>query len=302
MEVCLSMPTRSDATGGKHAFLVMAHKDDEVLHTLMRVLDDERNDIFIHMDAKSGWEENRLLASVSKAGIFLVPRIRVTWGGYSQIACELSLLNSAVSKGHYSYYHLLSGQDLPIKSQDQIHSFFDSCGNKEFIRFENHNRDYRRRIGGHVIWNTFGISKSQVFLRKMDGLLSSLLQCFRKPARDLELMKGDNWFSITDGLARYLVKNASSIRSVFWDSMCGDEIFLQTEVWDAGSRFRYFRAPGDQSNDAIMRLIDWGADESPRVLGIADLDRIRNSRMMFARKFDSEIDSDIVKAIEAMVG
>ena len=50
----------------------------------------------------------------------------------------------------------------------------------------------------------------------MDDLLSSLLQCFRKPARDLELMKVDNWFSITVGLARYLVKNASSIRSVFW--------------------------------------------------------------------------------------
>lgn len=76
------MSTRVDATVGKHAFLVMAHKDDEVLHTLMRILDDERNDIFIHMDAKKGgWDEHRLLASVSKAGIFLVPRIRVTWGG-----------------------------------------------------------------------------------------------------------------------------------------------------------------------------------------------------------------------------
>lgn len=52
MEVCIPMPTRSDATGGKHAFLVMAHKDNEILHTLMRALDDERNGIFIHMDAK----------------------------------------------------------------------------------------------------------------------------------------------------------------------------------------------------------------------------------------------------------
>lgn len=50
-----------------------------------------------------------------------------------------------------------------------------------------------------------------------------------------------------------------------------------------------------------MRLIDWGLDESPRVLRITDLDSIRNSRMMFARKFDSEIDCDIVKFIEAMV-
>ena len=30
----------------------MAHKDNEILHTLMRALDDERNGIFIHMDAK----------------------------------------------------------------------------------------------------------------------------------------------------------------------------------------------------------------------------------------------------------
>lgn len=44
-----------------------------------------------------------LVGSFSKAGIFLVPRIRITWGGYSQIACELNLLNSAVSRGHYSY-------------------------------------------------------------------------------------------------------------------------------------------------------------------------------------------------------
>lgn len=191
--------------GDKHAFLVIAHKDDETLRTLLRTLDDPRNDIFIHMDAKNKrWDEENTLASVSEAGIFSIPRISVTWGGYSLIACELGLLSAAVAKGHYSYYHLLSGQDLPIKSQDKIHSFFDSCGGKEFVRFENHNRDYRRRIGGSVIWNTFGKSKSQVLLRKANGYLSRILQCFSKPAKDLELMKGDQWFSITDGLARSL--------------------------------------------------------------------------------------------------
>lgn len=99
----------------------------------------------------------------------------------------------------------MSGQDLPIKSQDRIHSFFDSCGGKEFVRFENHNRDYGSRIGGHVIWNAFGKSKTQIFLRKVDSLLARLLQLYRKPAEGLKLMKGDNWFSITDELARYIV-------------------------------------------------------------------------------------------------
>lgn len=289
-------------TGCKHAYLVMAHKDDETLRTLLRTLDDPRNDIFIHMDAKNtGWDENRALASIDKAGIFFVPRISVTWGGYSQIACELGLPNAAVDKGRYTYYHLLSGQDLPIKSQDRIHSFFDSCGGKEFVRFENHNRDYGSRIGGHVIWNAFGKSKTQIFLRKVDSLLARLLQLYRKPAEGLKLMKGDNWFSITDELARYIVENASLVRSVFWDSMCGDELFLQTFAWNTGKRFDFYRMPGEDNTDGIMRMIDWGEDESPRVLSMDDLDSISDSKMMFARKFDFEIDSDIVRAVEQLV-
>lgn len=289
-------------TGGKHAFLIMAHKDDETLRTLLRTLDDPRNDIFIHMDSKNiAWDENSVLTSISKARIFPVPRISVTWGGYSQIACELSLLNAAVAMGHYSYYHLLSGQDLPIKSQDRIHSFFDSCGGKEFVRFENHNRDYRSRIGGHVIWNASGKNKSQVLLRKVNGLLARLLQCYRKPVKGLKLMKGDNWFSITDKLARYIVENASLIRSVFWDSMCGDELFLQTFAWNAGKRFDFYRMPGEENADGIMRMIDWGEDESPRVFSMDDLDSIRDSKMMFARKFDFGFDSDIVRAVEQLV-
>lgn len=75
-------------TGGKHAFLIMAHKDDETLRTLLRTLDDPRNDIFIHMDSKNiAWDENSVLTSISKARIFPVPRISVTWG------CSYSFVN-----------------------------------------------------------------------------------------------------------------------------------------------------------------------------------------------------------------
>lgn len=65
---------------GKHAFLIMAHRDDETLYTLLRTLDDPRNDIFIHMDAKNtGWDEGSMLASVSMAGTISAPRISVKY-------------------------------------------------------------------------------------------------------------------------------------------------------------------------------------------------------------------------------
>lgn len=89
-------------TGCKHAYLVMAHKDDETLRTLLRSLDDPRNDIFIHMDAKNtGWDENRALASIDKAGIFFVPRISVTWEATRKspvsLACSTPLLTRGVT-------------------------------------------------------------------------------------------------------------------------------------------------------------------------------------------------------------
>ena len=37
----------------KHAFLIIAHKLDFTLSTLLSLLDDKRNDIFIHIDKKT---------------------------------------------------------------------------------------------------------------------------------------------------------------------------------------------------------------------------------------------------------
>ena len=37
----------------KHAFLIMAHGSLPLLRVLLSMLDDERNDIFLHIDRKS---------------------------------------------------------------------------------------------------------------------------------------------------------------------------------------------------------------------------------------------------------
>lgn len=56
-------------------------------------------------------------------------------GGYSQVRAELILLSEA-TKTYHRYYHLLSGVDFPLKSQDYIHEFFDINGKKEYMSFD----------------------------------------------------------------------------------------------------------------------------------------------------------------------
>ena len=103
----------------KHAYLILAHHEPEVLQLLLTALDDARNDIFLHIDRRS----KRLFARFEKwqpqsAGFFLLEeREAPAWGHISIVRAELRLFSAALAQGEeYAYYHLLSGMDLPLKS------------------------------------------------------------------------------------------------------------------------------------------------------------------------------------------
>ena len=118
----------------KHAFLIIAHKDDKNFRTLLSLLDDERNDLFIHMDKKNRDYNIKMIESfVKHANVFHAKRYKVFWGSFSMVKAELSLLQKATREGTYEYYHLVSGNDLHIKSMDFIHRFFDEHKGSEFI-------------------------------------------------------------------------------------------------------------------------------------------------------------------------
>jgi len=73
---------------------------------------------------------------VEKAGLtMLSDRVDVRWGDLTVVEAEYKLFEAAKAKGPYQYYHLLSGVDLPLKSQDYIHEFCDRYGGKEFIGY-----------------------------------------------------------------------------------------------------------------------------------------------------------------------
>lgn len=65
----------------KFAYLIMAHNEPVIFDRLVNLLDDERNDIFVHVDSRS---EIDLFTDVkpSKSKIYFMPQRRpVYWGG-----------------------------------------------------------------------------------------------------------------------------------------------------------------------------------------------------------------------------
>lgn len=117
----------------RHAFLVIAHNNWWQLKKLIQQLDDESNDIYVHIDKKSkDFHIDDFIGITTYSGLFFYQEYEVFWGGYSQVEVEMYLMDKAHQKG-YDYYHIISGADLLLKSNSEIHDFFEKHKGLEFV-------------------------------------------------------------------------------------------------------------------------------------------------------------------------
>lgn len=281
----------------KHAYLIMAHNQPEVLKKLVILLDDERNDIYIHIDKKmSNFSEEELNCLVKNAKLFWIKRRNVRWGNYSLIQCELNLLREATKKEH-QYYHLLSGVDLPLKSQDEIHAFFDRYTGLEFVDEDSLHIDekYMQRIKYYHFFVRRNGGKTEKIRWKIYRIQEKLQMDRTKKYPEITFSKGSNWFSITHELASYVVQKRKWIKRTFCFSSCGDEIFLQTVV-------RNSSFVNKMCNHVTMpqihqiRYIDWKRG-NPYTFRMEDYQELKSSSALFARKFDEATDPGIIEKI-----
>lgn len=279
----------------KHAYLIIAHKDDLTFRTLLKLIDNEKHDIFIHMDKKnSSYDLNSIEAIMKHSKIYHVQRTDVKWGGYSQINSELLLLEKAVITDDYSFYHLLSGEDLLLKPSNQVYDFFEMNVDKNFVRFEEENFRYQNRVKYYHLFQDFIGRENNLFL-KIVNKVSYIFQAIFKVNRnsDIIFQKGTNWFSINRDLAKYVIQKKDFIKETFKFTYCADEIFLQTIVHNSRFKRTLYHLNYDNNLTAIMRYIDWERG-NPYIFREDDFEELIGSSYMFARKFNAQIDKDII--------
>lgn len=291
----------------RHAYLIMAHKNPEQVNILLSLLNDGRNDIFLHIDKKamdtfSPWLEE-FKASLSHSRLTIVASIACHWGGYSQIQCELNLLKAALEDNGgrvYKFIHLLSGQDLPLKTQDEIHAFFAAHEGQEFIDFYSpHFPDaLRSRLCYYHLFESRDVRHNLEAQKLYEAHLQKQVAEGVDRLRHSKVIfyKGANWFSISGTFAQYLVDQEAMIRKQFRFTSCADEIFLQTIFMVSPFKDSLYYKGFDDNMISIVRNIDWNRG-NPYVWKYSDLDDLFISPHCFARKFDMVKDREVVLAI-----
>lgn len=282
----------------KHAYLILAHGSYSLLQRLVSAIDDERNDIFIHIDRK---QTELPHLQVRHSRLFLLDRERVSvfWGDVSVVVAEFALINFAHKQGEYAYYHLLSGVDLPLKSQNDIHDFFETHQGKEFIGFYDGadlSVSLVRKVQRYHLFAQDFRGSGLVFLAKRIARAlairgQELLGIKRHT--NIRFAKGTQWWSLTGALIESLLSKQDEILSLYKHTFCADEIAIQTYVYNSLFMAQVF-APKDEAKSSL-RHIGW-RDGALYDWTRADYEDLKHSTALFARKFNEE-DPDFLDSI-----
>lgn len=273
--------------------LVLVHKNLSQLRDLCAHLAADFS-VFVHIDKKADFSPGDLS---DLTGVQAISTREVTWGSFAMVSATLDLLRLAVSE-EIDRVVLISGQDLPLKTNKAIRAFYETHPEVNFIESLNL-RDWD--AGGMdriVLWHSKSPVGSQGLynfaLRALGFTLHKTQKILRVSRRlDWDFYCGPQWFDLTGETASQILnlvdQNPRFLRR-FRGTACSDEIFFQTAIHYLGLE--------QTCADLTTRYIDWASGpEFPRLLRADDLPTLAGSEALFARKFDPTVDPFAAKCV-----
>lgn len=267
----------------RNAWLILAHNEFVVLQQLISELDTPDSDIYVHIDKKV--KQIPHFKEPTHGRLFILEkRIDARWGDVSLAESELLLLGTALRNGPYAHYHILSGTHLPLKPREELIQFYDSHDGQEIMRFwetDEGDADFKLRRYHFPIRN---YKSSHPGIRSVTQTLWSAVIFFQKKLRIRHLesdrfYKTDQWVSLTEKAASYLVKNKDAILRKYKWSFCCDEYFIASELKASSGDFHFYDCPN-------LLFVEFVTD-NPKSFPLSALPEIRQKDYYWARKFTS---------------
>jgi hypothetical protein len=276
------------------AFLIMAYKDPAQLERLIARLGREGTHFYIHLDKKINKAPFLYLEKLNGVS-FIEKRITVNWGGYSLTEAIVSSIGEILGTGkHFDYLSVMSGQDYPIKPVESFFTHLESNQGKNFIYFEDPGDAWWSHASSRIHkyhMTSFGFRGRY----RLQFLINRVM-----PRRKFPLpytMYGGpcaTFMTITAPCARYVVdfmENNSKVRRFAFFSWGTDEFLITTIIMNSPFRESVV-------NDNLY-YVDWSRGGSnPKIFTAEDLDAIRKSDKLLARKFDIRVDAHILDLLD----
>jgi hypothetical protein len=118
------------------AYLILCHTDPKHIRRLTEKITKDTNDVaFVHVDGKCDLIPFQCELKDNSQVQLLKKRTPVNWGGYSSIEATINLFKAAISwrKQGFDRFVILQGLEYPIKTNQEIHNFFEEKPKKNIF-------------------------------------------------------------------------------------------------------------------------------------------------------------------------
>jgi hypothetical protein len=268
-------------TTHRHAYLVLAHEDVDMLNILTNRLINTGY-VYIHIDRNSSITIEQV---VKHPKVKVTKQIKVNWGGFSIVEATRLLADQALSDGS-TRLTLLSGVSYPIVSDAKLKEFAESS--IEYVEagevdLANQTKAFRRRFTSrhfsfHLKQNLHGRIIRRIS-REFWALLPKI--DFNNELGDIKLTLGSQWWSVTSGTytkAMLLLEQYKNVLPYFKKIECGDESFF-------GTLFHHVTKFHTTHGTTYVKLTGEGG---PKSIEFVDIEReSQTGHFFFARKINS---------------
>jgi hypothetical protein len=281
----------------RNAYIISAYKNPEQLIRLILRLSFKQASFLIHVDKKaaSGIFDKIYKGTRDLSNVHFLKRYDCYWGEFGHIQASLEGIRELINRGiSFEYAFLLTGQDYPIKTNAQIHDFMENHQGKSFLAHFSLPSDEWKNGGLERVerWYVRWYGGRLVFPKNKNVLIK------RKFPKGYLPFGGSSYWYLSKECVEYIdrfVYDHPQFVNFFKYVDVPDEIFYQTILMNS---------PLAESivNDDL-RYIDWKDPNSgsPAVLSKADLDNLLSSQKLFARKFDTNVDAEILDRIDELL-
>lgn len=280
------------------AHLITVYKNPSQVERLIRAMTHDNFDFYIHLDGHVKMDEYAYLEKLERV-YFIKNKIKVVWGGYSFTQAIINSIAEIINTGvEYGFINLMSSQDYPIKSVNQFYLYLKKYEGSSFVSYalpdeEAWWKETRTRLT-HYNFNDYKFKGKYVVQRILNQIM---------PEREFPLpvkLYGSScatWWTISTVCAQYIVdfmctnKQLSAFMAHTWG---GDEYLIPTLLMNSPHQHSII-------NDNL-RYIDWSLGGArPKLLTINDLEALKQSTRFLARKFDPELDSEVLNKIDEFI-
>ncbi len=279
----------------------MAHK--RISHVIRLAAYFKRQcDVFISLDKKGTYDADELqtLESMPQVkGVFA--DYEVNWGGSSVLDSEMALIRAACRNSNYDYYHLISGQDYPIRPLSAFLDYFEQNAGREFLQYihiphPKWEHGTYQRFQYYYPYD-YAVNKENPRGWVREQVRRQIANCQKRPIPDHfdHLYGSSQWFSLSNKAITELLDYTDKHPDFYnrlWMTFAPEECYVATVVINLLGTDNII-----QSN---LRFIRWKFENGncPANLNMEHYYMLLEQPRFFARKMNESCSNELLNAID----